>query len=424
MADFKGLGFSPADILLPANADMHKWAVVACDQFTSQPEYWEEVDRIAGDEPSTLRLILPESKLNDPDVAEQIVKINENMEKYLNEGVFKCYPDALIYIERTQADGKVRHGLVGKVDVEDYDFTPGNGALIRATEGTILSRIPPRVRVRENAPIELPHIMLLIDDPKKTVIEPLTGSDEMELVYDFELMQGGGHLKGWKLSENQKTAVADALRALCSPEAMEEKYGLKDAAPLLFCVGDGNHSLATAKRCYENLKEVTPESEWDKLPARYALIEVMNNHDDALEFEPIHRVIFGVDPEKLLNAFKAAYPGSYEGRGEGHCIEYTYEGHKGCITVPNPKMQLAVGTLQSFLDEYLKENGGEIDYIHGEDVTDELGSKPGNIGFKLPAMGKEQLFKTIIADGVLPRKTFSMGHAHDKRYYVEARKIK
>ncbi|MBQ2228079.1 MAG: DUF1015 family protein, partial [Firmicutes bacterium] len=252
MADFTGLGFSPADILLPKDADMHKWAVVACDQFTSQPEYWEQVDKIAGDAPSTLRLILPESKLNDPDVAEQIVKINENMEKYLNEGVFKCYPDALIYIERTQADGKVRHGLVGKVDVEDYDFTPGNGALIRATEGTILSRIPPRVRVRENAPIELPHIMLLIDDPKKTVIEPLTGSDEMELVYDFELMQGGGHLKGWKLSENQKTAVADALRALCSPEAMEEKYGLKDAAPLLFCVGDGNHSLATAKRCYEN----------------------------------------------------------------------------------------------------------------------------------------------------------------------------
>ena len=424
MADFTGLGFSPADILLPKDADMHKWAVVACDQFTSQPEYWEQVDKIVGDAPSTLRLILPESKLNDPDVAEQIVKINENMEKYLNEGVFKCYPDALIYIERTQSDGKVRHGLVGKVDVEDYDFTPGNGALIRATEGTILSRIPPRVRVRENAPIELPHIMLLIDDPKKTVIEPLTGSDDMELVYDFELMQGGGHLKGWKLSEKQKTAVADALRALCTPEAMEEKYGLKDAAPLLFCVGDGNHSLATAQRCYKNLKEVTPESEWDKLPARYALIEVMNNHDDALVFEPIHRVIFGVDPEKLLAAFKACYPDAYEGRGEGHCIEYTYEGHKGCITVPNPKMQLAVGTLQSFLDEYLKENGGEIDYIHGEDVTDELGSKPGNIGFKLPAMGKEQLFKTIIADGVLPRKTFSMGHAQDKRYYVEARKIR
>ena len=424
MADFNGLGFYPADILLPANADMHKWAVVACDQFTSQPEYWEEVDRIAGDEPSTLRLILPESKLNDPDVADQIVKINENMEKYLAEGVFKTYPDALIYLERTQSDGRVRHGLVGKVDVECYDFTPGNGALIRATEGTILERIPPRVRVRENAPIELPHIMLLIDDPKKTVIEPLTGDEEMELVYDFDLMQNGGHLKGWKLTEKQKENVANALRALCTPEAMEEKYGLKDAAPLLFCVGDGNHSLATAQRCYKNLKAVTPEEEWDKLPARYALIEVMNNHDDTLEFEPIHRVIFGVDAEKLLNAFKAAYPDAYEGRGEGHCIEYTYEGHKGCITVPNPKMQLAVGTLQTFLDAYLKENGGEIDYIHGEDVTDDLGSKPGNIGFKLPAMGKDQLFKTIISDGVLPRKTFSMGHAQDKRYYVEARKIR
>ena len=199
---------------------------------------------------------------------------------------------------------------------------------------------------------------------------------------------------------------------------------MKDAAPLLFAVGDGNHSLATAKQCYENLKKVTPEDQWASLPARYALVEVVNNHDDALQFEPIHRVVFNVEPEKVLEALKAFYPGAHEGTGEGHTIAYTYAGHTGTITVPQPSMQLAVGTLQTFLDAYLKEHGGEVDYIHGDDVTDELGSKPGNIGFKLPAMGKEQLFKTVMADGVLPRKTFSMGHAQDKRYYVEARKIK
>ena len=189
-------------------------------------------------------------------------------------------------------------------------------------------------------------------------------------------------------------------------------------------MGDGNHSLATAKTCYENLKKVTPKEQWASLPARYALVEVVNNHDDALKFEPIHRVLFNVDPEKVIAAFKAFYPSAHEGEGAGHTIAYTYAGHKGFLTVPDPKVQLAVGTLQAFIDEYLKANGGEVDYIHGDDVTDELGSKPNNIGFKLPAMGKEQLFKTVMADGVLPRKTFSMGHAQDKRYYVEARAIR
>ena len=422
---FQKLGFYPADILLPDGADMTKWAVVACDQFTSQPEYWQAVEDTVGDAPSALRLILPEAKLNDANVDEHIAAINASMRKYLDGGVFRTLEDTLIYIERTQSDGKVCHGLIGMVDLEQYDFTPGSGALIRATEGTVLSRIPPRVRVRKDAPIELPHVMLLIDDPEGTVIEPLTaGSGKMEPLYDFDLQQGGGHLKGWKLTGEQVDGVADALEGLCSDAEMEKKYGMSGVAPLLFAVGDGNHSLATAKQCYEELKKVTPESEWASLPARYALVEVVNNHDDALKFEPIHRVLFGVEPEKVLEAFKAFYPGAHEGEGEGHTIAYTYEGHTGYITVPDPKVQLAVGTLQAFIDEYLKTNSGEVDYIHGDEVTDELGGKPGNIGFKLPAMGKEQLFKTVMADGVLPRKTFSMGHAQDKRYYVEARKIR
>ena len=243
-------------------------------------------------------------------------------------------------------------------------------------------------------------------------------------MYDFELQQGGGHLRGWKLTDIQMNGVAAALEGLCTDAEMQKKYGLSGAAPLLFAVGDGNHSLATAKQCYENLKKVTPESQWGTLPARYALVEVVNNHDHALQFEPIHRVLFGVQPDQVLEAFKSFYPEAYEGRGEGHVIAYTCAEHTGFLTVPNPKVQLAVGTLQTFLDAYVQEYGGEVDYIHGDDVTDELGAKAGNIGFKLPAMGKEQLFKTVMTDGVLPRKTFSMGHAQDKRYYVEARRIK
>ena len=422
---FKALGFYPADILLPKDADMTKWAVVACDQFTSQPEYWQAVEETVGDAPSTLRLILPEARLNDPDVDSQIRSINGSMQDYLDRDVFQTLPESLIYIERTQSDGRVRRGLIGMVDLEQYDFTPGSGALIRATEGTVLSRIPPRVRVRQDAPIELPHVMLLIDDPKKTCIEPIrAAAGSMEQVYDFELMMKGGHLRGWKLSQAQTEVLADALANLASDDAMREKYGVSGVPPLVFAVGDGNHSLATAKTCYENLKKVTPQDQWESLPARYALVEIENLHDESLRFEAIHRVVFGVDPEKLLAAFKEFYPTARDGQGVGHTIAYTWAGGSGYLNVPNPRVQLAVGTLQNFLDAYLKENGGEVDYIHGDKVTDDLGAKPGNIGFKLPAMGKDQLFKTVIADGVLPRKTFSMGHAEDKRYYVEGRKIK
>ena len=318
MKKFDNLGIKPADILLPkAGTDMHKWAVVACDQFTSQPEYWEEVERIAGDAPSTLRLILPESRLNDANVDEHIANINRSMSDYLARDIFQTYPDSIIYIERTQSDGAVRPGLVAAVDLEQYDYTPGSGSLVRATEGTVLERIPPRVRVRKDAPIELPHVMLLIDDPKKTCIEPVQAAKaSMEQVYDFDLMMKGGHLTGWKLSDAQIDALADALAGLTTEDAMREKYGITGVAPLLFAVGDGNHSLATAKTCYENLKKVTPESEWAGLPARYALVEIENLHDGALKFEAIHRVVFGVDPEKLITAFKEFYPTAREGQGE------------------------------------------------------------------------------------------------------------
>ncbi len=415
---FAKLGFYPGDILLPKDVDMTKWAVVACDQFTSEPEYWQRVEQTVGEEPSTLRLILPEAELKSPDVERHIETINATMDDYLRRDLFKTLKDSLVYIERTQSDGRIRHGLIGMVDLDAYDFTPGSGALIRATEGTVLERIPPRAKVRRNAPIELPHVMLLIDDPDKTVIEPLTKeSAGMEKLYDFDLMEGGGHITGWRLSDAQIDAVADALTGLCADEAMQKKYGVSGVAPLLFAVGDGNHSLATAKACWEEQKGKNPL-------AKYALVEVVNNHDDALQFEPIHRVLFGVDAKEFAKEFKKFYPNAHEGKGDGHVIEVACEGYEGFVTVPDPKVQLAVGTLQAFIDEYLKTHDGEVDYIHGDDVTRQLGKKPGNLGLLLPAMGKDQLFKTVMADGVLPRKTFSMGHAQDKRYYVEARKIR
>lgn len=422
---FANLPFKPADILMPKDCDLNKWSVVACDQYTSQPEYWARVSKHVGKAPSALRLILPESCLEGPDVEQDISEINLTMARYLKEGRFQTYPNSIFYVERKMKNGQVRHGLIGMVDLEEYDYEPGSSALIRATEGTVLSRIPPRIAVRKNAPIELPHILLLFDDPDKMIIKPLSdGTDEMEQVYDFDLMEYGGHITGWKINEEQMEHVAKALTAFADPDAFNDRYGTKDLPVLLFAAGDGNHSLATAKESYERQKRLVPPEQWANIPARYALAELGNLHDASLEFEPIHRVVFGVDPEHLLSALIAAYPGAHYGPGEGHVLEYVYGGKEGCVTVPNPNAQLPVGTLQAFLDEYLKKESGRIDYIHGEDVTRELALQPKSIGFLLPAMGKDELFPTVIHDGVLPRKTFSMGEAHDKRFYLEARKIR
>ena len=426
MNAFESLPFRPADILLPKDCEYSKWSVVACDQYTSQPEYWQRVAEYVGRAPSALRLILPESCLEGPNVETDIMEINNTMSRYLREGRFVCHPDALFYVERILEGGKVRRGLMGMVDLEQYDYEPGAESLVRATEGTVLSRIPPRVAVRKNAPIELPHVMLLADDPDKTVIEPLADqTEDMTLLYDFDLMEGGGRLRGWELTQQQKEQVAKALTALADPEAFRVRYHLKEDLPvLLFAVGDGNHSLATAKECYERQKRLTPPEHWDTLPARFALVELNNLHDTALEFEPIHRVVFGVEPQQLLAAMEAYYPGLIHGEGEGHVLPYVWGDCQGIVTVPNPKAQLPVGTLQRFLDDYLQNNPGRVDYIHGAQVARDLARRKDTIAFLLPAMGKEELFPTVIHDGVLPRKTFSMGRAQDKRFYLEARRIR
>lgn len=418
-------GFGPADILLPQNCDLTKWSVVACDQYTSQQDYWERVAQTVGDAPSTLKLILPESQLEDGHFEEHIADINRTMDEYLDEGLFRTLPNALIYVERWLDNKKLRRGLMGVVDLECYDYNVGSSSLIRATEGTVITRLPPRVAVRRNASLELPHIMVLVDDPDKQLIEHLTyETDRMEEVYDFDLMERGGHITGYLLPEDLQADVCEILNTLARPHDFARKYDAKGKPVLLFAIGDGNHSLAAAKAAYEEKKQNTPQEQWANLPSRYALVELVNLHDESLEFEPIHRVCFDVDADELMKDFLAAYPGAHYGDGDGHTITYVFDTEVGKITIPKPTAQLPVGTLQEFLDQWMQTHSGRIDYVHGDDVTWELGRKPGNIGFLLPAMGKDELFKTVIFDGALPRKTFSMGEAHDKRFYLEARKIK
>ena len=414
--------FKRGNILLPKNTDMTKWSVVACDQYTSEPEYWNSVREIVGSNPSTLNLTLPEIYLEESDVEERIKKINQNMEELVNMDFFNEYSDSMIYLERTQEDGKVREGLMGIVDLEDYSYEKGSQTLIRATEKTVIERIPPRVKVRENALLELPHIMILIDDEKKNIIESLKNKvTESDIVYDFDLMKNGGHIKGYLLNNETMDEVDERLKCLADKDYFENKYGVKDKGILLFAMGDGNHSLATAKACYENLKKEIGEKALSS-KSRYALVELVNLHSDALEFEAINRVIFNTDKDKLLNSLKEYY--TINKKGNGQEFKVVTDSIDETWYIENPKSNIAVGSIQMFLDDYLKDNVGKIDYIHGEDVTKSLASKDNNVGFIFDAMAKEDLFKTVILDGALPRKTFSMGHANDKRYYLEARKIK
>lgn len=415
--------FKRANILLPKNIDMTKWSVVACDQYTSEMDYWNEVEKIVGASPSTLRITLPEIFLEDSDVNERINKINDTMKEYLDEDLFYELKDSMIYLERTQADGRVREGLMGMVDLEDYSYEKGSQTLIRATEKTVIERIPPRLKVRENALLELPHIMILIDDEKKKIIEDLKNEvTDSDVVYDFDLMENGGHIKGYKLNNDSMTKVEEGLEALCDKEYFEKKYNVKDKGILLFAMGDGNHSLATAKANYENLKKTMTPDEYLNHPSRYALVELVNLHSEALEFEPIHRVIFDTDVNKLIEELYNYYDINEEGNGQ--YFELVTKDIDKKLYISNPKSNIAVGSIQMFLDEYLKDNKGKLDYIHGDETTKNMGMEENNVAILFEAMPKEELFRTVILDGALPRKTFSMGHSYDKRYYLEARKIK
>lgn len=413
--------FTKADILLPRNTDMEKWAVVACDQYTSEPEYWEETKNIVADDKSALKLILPEIFLEDKDVEERISQIHSTMDEYIAQDTFADYPQTMIYIERTQDDGKVRAGIVGAIDLEMYDYRKGSTSQVRATEATVVERIPPRMAVRRGAKLELPHIMILVDDPEKTVVEMVCESDDKTLVYDFELMQKGGRIKGFVMGTELCEKVISALEKLGDEKVFSEKYSLDAVSPLVYAMGDGNHSLATAKEFYEELKKNNPDKDMSSHPARYALAEIVNLHSPALEFEAIHRIVTGVDEKKLVEILDKEL--ELSDKPSEQKIEIVNNGISETKYIHKPCSKLAVGSLQTVLDRVLPELDAKIDYIHGTDVVQKLSMQENAIGFVLPDMEKSELFPTVICDGALPRKTFSMGHAWDKRYYVEARKI-
>jgi len=414
--------FLPSDILLP---DFHAvngtaWATIACDQFTGEPAYWSTLDERVGEQPSTLRLILPEAFLDETE--ERVPVVQKNMEQYLRE-VLVRHQNRMIYLERVQSDGRVRRGLIGMIDLEHYDYNRGSRTLIRATEETVPDRIPPRLAVRRDAVLELPHVMLLIDDPERTVIEPIAARAEtLELAYEFPLVQGSGAVSARFVDSVGIGRIENALNRLISPERMRTRYG-ENVAPLLFAVGDGNHSLAVAKASYEEIKAAHGESALYH-PARYALVEVVNLHDPAIEFEPIYRVMMGVDPDDVLSELEK-YAFSLHGNAAPQQARFLSAKRRGTMHFGNPSAQLTVGTLQTFIDAYIKAHpGASVDYIHGTKAVEALSRAEDAVGFLFSGMEKDDLFRTVIYDGALPRKTFSMGHAEDKRFYIECRRIK
>lgn len=393
--------FLPADILLPKRG-FEKWAVIACDQYTSEPEYWQRVKEYVDDAPSALNIVFPEVYLSSDNSA-KTAEINANMKKYLGGGVFDTYENTFVYVKRTLSCGRVRRGIVGLIDLENYSCEKNSRTLIRATEETVAERVPPRVEIRKDAPMEIPHIMLLIDDPEKTVIEPLDNTETAPLLYDFDLMQNGGHIRGTAVNGK----AAEALQ-----ERLSELAGDGDNR-LLFAVGDGNHSLAAAKECYRLNKTEA---------SRYALVEIVNIHDSSLDFEPIYRILFGVNPEEVINGFVSSLGGEYKG-GDAQSFTCVYGGNQRKISV-KPAAKLAVGTLQGYIDKFLKQNPqARVDYIHGESSVRELSKAPNTLGFLFCGMRKDELFGAVKQDGSLPRKTFSMGCADDKRFYLECRRL-
>ena len=430
--DWEKFGLHIPEILVPAEGtDYSKWAVVACDQYTSEPEYWNEVESIVGDAPSTLRLTLPEIYLDKPGEADKIKAIRASMDAYLADGTLRKLEPGCMLVKRT-AEGRSRTGLVIATDLEAYDFNKGSKSITRATEGTVVERIPPRLRIREGAPIELPHILILIDDPDKTVIEPLVNAPQVP-VYDTDLMMNGGHISGSFIKEEDLAGAKDALCELFDKAVA--KYG--DGNVIFQAMGDGNHSLATAKTNWENLKKTLTPEEAVNHPARFALCEVENIHDDGIIFEPIHRVLFAKNGQSGKDIVEETVALLDEQNGKAYLAEadaevpegafaipYLYGGKKGLVIVEEPANKLEVGALQNALDVMVKERKTcDIDYIHGTKAVETLSAQDGKAGFMLPAMDKFMLFPAVAADGALPRKTFSMGEANEKRYYIESRYI-
>ncbi len=419
--------FTSADILLPKKrdgADGTSYACVACDQFTSETDFWEECKKRANQKPSAVNMILPEAYLSIEDsfIPGIHASMNEYLEKYLEE-----FGNSMIYLRRTQPDGRIRKGIVGKIDLEYYNYNSNSDSLIRPTEKTVIERIPARVKIRENASIELPHIMLLINDKMQNIIEPLEDKySSLKKAYDFELMMNAGHVEGYFLDDVRKRRITTLLARYSTENYCNNLYRVKSKKPLLFAVGDGNHSLASAKAVYEKLKE-KHGNDAKNMPARYALVEFVNIHDSALDFEPIYRIVKCSSEEEVSELVRYIKKSAIESNGDNDSYEITvlHQGLEESIEISKPDKNLPVAFLQEHLDNFSEKHPDTVtDYIHGEESLRKLVHEENSVGFLFKGMDKSDLFKSIIKDGVLPRKTFSMGHALDKRHYLEARKIK
>jgi hypothetical protein len=425
--DLSELGLHVPTILLPGkDVALEQWAVIACDQYTSEPDYWNEVRAQVGAAASTLSLVFPEVYLESAEREKIIADINARMNEYLQDGVLQEQPPGFVLVERQLQRGKARKGLMVGLDLEHYDYRDGAQKLVRTTEGTVLERLPPRIQVRRQAALEVPHIMVLIDDPQRTVIEPLFNVERQPL-YDSELMLGGGRVKGFHIGDEAELGqIAASLAALNRGEP-----------PMLYAMGDGNHSFATAKAVWEQIKEEADDlSAVMQHPARYGLVELVNIHDEGLEFEPIHRAIFGVQTNELMEAMQRFFVGqgfiynTGDGQEEqvacdsGHRISFISGGRRGYLAIEKPEFQLEVASLQAFINDFIEQNPlAKVDYIHGEATLEKLAAEPLCTGFFLPTTDKHNFFQAIMLDGALPRKTFSVGEAEDKRYYMECRRI-
>lgn len=415
-------GFSNGTILVPNVADMTSWSVIASDQFTSQPQYWQEVAQLVQTRPSTLNLIIPECGSVTDDMDQRIASVGRAMRTYLRRHLF-CEHNDYIYTQRTLQNGKVRRGLVGLVDLECFDPRPGSRSPIRSTEHVIPSTMEIRTQIRATAPLEVSHIQLLIDDPQGLVIEPLADeAGQMTPLYDFDLMKDSGHITGSLVTPEQSARIDRALQALGDRQRLLDQYGEAGENGFVFAIGDGNNSLCTAKLHWENLKQSLSAEKLKNHPARYALAEVINLHDPALEFGPINRILFGVDVPQFLRQMEKECDLSYT-PCEGQTFEYVVGGQVRRAWVRRPSSNVVTGTVQNFIDEYIQNFSGKVDYVHGNGIVCQLSMQKDNIGFLFPSIRKEELFPTVLLDGRLPRKTFSMGVAEDKRFYLECRRI-
>ena len=407
--------FQSAELLIPWEELLEDWAVIACDQFTSQPEYWRQVRERVGKKPSACHIVYPEAELGKNE-DERIASINARMREYLNGKVFRRFPNAYLYTERTLLNGSIRRGVVGVVDLEEYDFRTGCESAVRATEETVAERIPPRVKVRSGAVLETSHVIMMMDDAESAVLDWLEErKGSLPLLYSFDLMEGGGHIEG-RLVRNTDAADLGVRIENYEAESAARFYNM-GKRPLLYAVGDGNHSLAAAKTCWEALKLRDPSVVGTDHPARFALVELQNLHDDCQRFEPIHRVLTEVSTRALLNeAEDICAPG-------GLPVDWQAGDRQGMLFLDRSRGEIQAAILQPLLDRYLKDHKGHIDYVHEEETALKLSQKADAIAFLMPALKKDGFFRGIASDGVLPRKSFSLGHAQEKRYYIECRKI-